>query len=107
MVTYFRRRLWMSLVITIPVLALSAMLHGFLGLKDLRFTGENRQVADWASKAIGLDEYFAEVLPQEKPENIKEVQPMRLIVAMIRDGVNDAPALARQIWGLILVMVQM
>jgi Cu2+-exporting ATPase len=44
---------------------------------------------------IGLDEYFAEVLPDKKAEKVKEVQARRLTVAMVGDGVNDAPALAQ------------
>src|SRR5262249_5004564 len=53
------------------------------------------KVAEWVAKDIGLDEYFAEVLPQDKVAKIKEVQGRHLIVAMTGDGVNDAPALAQ------------
>lgn len=65
------------------------------GIKVIMLTGDNRQVAEWVSKEIGLDEYFAEVLPHEKAEKIKEVQKRGLIVAMVGDGVNDAPALVQ------------
>ncbi len=66
-----------------------------MGIRCMMLTGDNRQVAEWVSKEIGLDEYFAEVLPQEKADKIKEVQSRGLIVAMTGDGVNDAPALAQ------------
>lgn len=66
-----------------------------MGIKCMMLTGDNKQVAQWVSKEVGLDEYFAEVLPQEKAAKIKEVQQRNLIVAMAGDGVNDAPALAQ------------
>lgn len=66
-----------------------------MGIRCMMLTGDNRLVARWVSDEIGLDEYFAEVLPQEKAEKVKEVQSRRLIVAMTGDGVNDAPALAQ------------
>ncbi|HUT72639.1 MAG TPA: heavy metal translocating P-type ATPase [Desulfatiglandales bacterium] len=66
-----------------------------MGIRCMMLTGDNRQVAKWVSDEIGLDEYFAEVLPQEKAEKVKEVQSRGLIVAMTGDGVNDAPALAQ------------
>ncbi len=65
-----------------------------MGIRCMMLTGDNRQVARWVSEELGLDEYFAEVLPQEKSEKIREVQSRGLIVAMTGDGVNDAPALA-------------
>lgn len=66
-----------------------------MGIKCMMLTGDNKQVAQWVSEEIGLDEYFAEVLPQEKSAKVKEVQQRGLIVAMTGDGVNDAPALAQ------------
>ncbi|GJM15995.1 MAG: heavy metal translocating P-type ATPase [Thermodesulfobacteriota bacterium] len=66
-----------------------------MGLRCMMLTGDNKQVAKWVSEEIGLDEYFAEVLPDEKSAKIKEVQSRGLIVAMTGDGVNDAPALAQ------------
>jgi Cu2+-exporting ATPase len=66
-----------------------------MGIKCMMLTGDNKQVAKWVSDEIGLDEYFAEVLPQEKVAKVKEVQSRGLIVAMTGDGVNDAPALAQ------------
>ncbi len=66
-----------------------------MGIKCMMLTGDNEQVARWVAEEIGVDEYFAEVLPQEKAAKVKEVQSRGLVVAMIGDGVNDAPALAQ------------
>lgn len=66
-----------------------------MGIRCIMLTGDNKQVAEWVAKEIGLDEYIAEVLPHEKVEKIKEVQARGLVVAMTGDGVNDAPALAQ------------
>ncbi len=66
-----------------------------LGIKTMMLTGDNKQVAKWVADELGLDDYFAEVLPGKKAEKIKEVQSRGMIVAMTGDGVNDAPALAQ------------
>ncbi len=66
-----------------------------MGIQCMMLTGDNSQVAKWVAEEIGLDEYFAEVLPDQKATKIKEVQARGLIVAMTGDGVNDAPALAQ------------
>ncbi len=66
-----------------------------MGVKSIMLTGDNKKVAEWAAREIGLDEYIAEVLPQDKANKIKEVQQRGLTVAMTGDGVNDAPALAQ------------
>jgi Cu2+-exporting ATPase len=66
-----------------------------MGIKTMMLTGDNEKVAEWVSRELGIDEYFAEVLPQEKVAKIKEVQSRGLVVAMTGDGVNDAPSLAQ------------
>ena len=57
-------------------------------------TGDNKKIAENVSKKLNLDGYFAEVLPHEKQEKIKELQNKGEFVAMTGDGINDAPALA-------------
>ena len=66
-----------------------------MGIKCMMITGDNKEVAKWVADEIGLDEYFAEVLPDQKVAKVKEVQARGMIVAMTGDGVNDAPALAQ------------
>lgn len=66
-----------------------------MGIATMMITGDNRKVAAWVAKEVGLEEYFAEVLPQEKVQKVKDVQARGLITAMIGDGINDAPALAQ------------
>jgi Cu2+-exporting ATPase len=66
-----------------------------LDIRCMMLTGDNQATAKWVSDQIGLDEYFAEVLPQDKAAKVKEVQARGTLVAMTGDGVNDAPALAQ------------
>jgi P-type Cu2+ transporter len=66
-----------------------------LGIKVVMITGDARQVADAVAADLGIDEVFAEVLPEEKDRAVAELQGRGLSVAMVGDGVNDAPALAR------------
>jgi Cu2+-exporting ATPase len=66
-----------------------------LDIRCLMLTGDNKATAKWVSEQVGLDEYFAEVLPKDKAAKVKEVQARGDLVAMTGDGVNDAPALAQ------------
>jgi Cu2+-exporting ATPase len=64
-------------------------------IKSVLLTGDNQRVAESVSKKLRMDSFFAEVLPREKLEKIKELQGKGEFVAMTGDGVNDAPALAQ------------
>ena len=66
-----------------------------MGIRAMMLTGDAEAVARWVAHELALDEYFAEVLPDQKATKIKEVQARGLTVGMTGDGVNDAPALTQ------------
>ena len=71
-----------------------------MGIQCMMLTGDSRAVAKTVAADLGLDDYFAEVLPEEKAAKIKQVQGRGLTVAMVGDGVNDAPALTQSDLGI-------
>ena len=71
-----------------------------LGIRCLMLTGDAEAVARSVAQELGLDDYFAEVLPHEKSQKVREVKAGGLTVAMVGDGVNDAPALVESDLGI-------
>ncbi|MBI2051850.1 HAD-IC family P-type ATPase [Candidatus Roizmanbacteria bacterium] len=71
-----------------------------MDIKTAMLTGDRKDVADAVSKELGIDTTFAEVLPEDKVKNIKELQKKGQVVAMVGDGVNDAPSLTQSHLGI-------
>jgi len=71
-----------------------------MGIKCMMLTGDATAVAKSVAGELGLDDFFAEVLPEQKAEKVREVKRRGLTVAMIGDGVNDAPALVESDLGI-------
>jgi len=65
-----------------------------MGIEPIMLTGDSRAVAERVAAELGIDRFFAEVLPAEKAATVQLVRSEGKVVAMVGDGVNDAPALA-------------
>jgi len=64
-----------------------------MGVRVAMLTGDSEDVARWVAGELGIGEYFAQVLPEHKADKVRELKERGLRVAMVGDGINDAPAL--------------